>query len=404
MKNEKYRYQRGGVSIFLVLFACLLVTLVTVGFITVMIKNQQQVTDSSLADSAYDSAIAGVEDAKRVAIIYRQCKTGELAVTTPQCVAALSAVDSKQCNTTQAGLQMGGSPDEVPIKNSEGDTESAALQQAYTCVKMDYYTDDVVKSIGDGATQLIYLRPVDDPANPNDGYAFNKVKISWFTKGDSNATGRVNPRLATNYNLPVKTAWDVNPANGLTPPILRIQYIQTASSFTMNDFNDSTSGSNTNTAFLYPTTIGNGADNQVNFTATDPRPNTIPKGPVQVKCESGLFDTIGTYACSATIYVPAAKGGTKNNAFLLVSSVYHDTSYRVQMYRDNDIVQFDGVQPAVDSTGRANDLFRRVDARVDFYNGNFNYPSAAVDLSSSLCKAFAVTDDVNDYNNGGCAP
>ena len=56
---------RGAVSIFIVLFTALLVTIIATGFIQLMLRNQQQSVNSDLSQSAYDSALAGVEDAKR---------------------------------------------------------------------------------------------------------------------------------------------------------------------------------------------------------------------------------------------------------------------------------------------------------------------------------------------------
>ena len=62
---------------------------------------------------------------------------------------------------------------------------------------------------------------------------------------------------------------------------------------------------------------------------------------------------------------------------------------------------FDGVQPAVDSTGRASNLFRRVEARLQI-GDDFAYPDNAIELLNSLCKDFSVTDSGHSY--GECKP
>ena len=69
----------------------------------------------------------------------------------------------------------------------------------------------------------------------------------------------------------------------------------------------------------------------------------------------------------------------------MLSSFYGkpDTSFRIQLLQCDDsgckVVKFVGVQSMVDATGRANDLFRRVEARIELQD--VSYPFVKYGLS-----------------------
>lgn len=71
------------------------------------------------------------------------------------------------------------------------------------------------------------------------------------------------------------------------------------------------------------------------------------------------------------------------------------------MYQDSSLVQFNGVQPSVDSTGRASNLYRRVEVRLRL-GDDFPYPNYAADIENNLCKDFTVT--VESASGGTCNP
>ncbi|MCA9324894.1 hypothetical protein KDA23_02385, partial [Candidatus Saccharibacteria bacterium] len=130
--------------------------------------------------------------------------------------------------------------------------------------------------------------------------------------------------------------------------------------------------------------------------------------PILIACNRNFSTTStnGFYACKASITMPNPVGesdGSNRTAYLRVSEVYNpNTMFRLSMWSGANNVPFSAVQPVVDSTGRANDMFRRIGARVDLGSSNIPQIEATIDLTGSLCKTFSVTDNVNDYRPGPC--
>lgn len=376
-------HQRGAVSLFVVVFATLLITVLTVGFVRIMLTDQQQAMANDLSQSAYDSALAGVEDAKRALLA---CDEGNSAV--------CAAIDAGQCTTLlDAGVVAFSGQDanstEVLIQSTIGDG-SQNLNQAYTCVIIDPNTQDVLQPLGVDKSIMIPLRGVGP---------FTDVQVSWTTSADTAGD-------PTYYNapvtLPTASSGDWAPS---TPSLLRTQLVQfDEGGFTLDDFNVTDSGSNANTLFLYPTAgLANSPVSEFSF-VSDVRQRANQNEPKPVSCVPSYATR--DYACSAVLSLPTAVNGDANGdnrqAYLRLNALYNATNIKLELLNGSSSVLFDNVQPKIDSTGRANDLFRRVEARVRL-DSNFAYPESAVDVSGNLCKNFLVTDETTDYRNN-CTP
>lgn len=402
--------QSGAVSLFVVIFATLLITVVTVSFLRLMISDQNQAASNDLSQSAYDSAQAGIEDAKRALLRYQAIcdRDGESA-----CRNLANDIDNAACNAAlvsvlpSADIQTtdGTATGEVRVQQSASSESDKKLDQAYTCVKIKLKTDDYVGSLSDGQSKLVPLKGIAADGTTS----FNRVTVNWFTGEDigqatSGAYAVDVPVEEIPRSLFLQSAW---PAN--RPPVLRVQLMQFGSNFSLSEFDTMTDSnqSNANTVFLYPAQTGAATNSFVSRDSrrTDGEAHT-PKAssadaPLGATCQPSL--STGGYACSATFTLPTPVGGGTRTAFLRITPLYNHTHFQVTLNRSGTTpLQFNGVQPEIDSTGRANSMFRRVASRVDLIDTSFPYPDGAVDVAGNLCKDFAVTPD--EYIGTACEP
>lgn len=350
------------------IFASLLITVVTVSFMRIMLQTAQEASTVDLSQSAYDAALDGVEDAKR-AIVDNRTQLG-----------------GTNCN--QVAQALGNGNGEVIIRQDVGDE---ALSMAYTCVTVNFDADDYVEdNISENNSTLI-------PLQTADGSDFEEIRVKWRREGGPHAVGatlRNITEVAGQDNiLPQRASWDAN-----TPALLRVRYIWAGPSFDLNahynsvDGNEFEAAGRSRTMFFYP--VSDGSTSNASIATTN------MTRPAIVNC-SGTAD----HDCTVTLTsLPGASNATK---YIQITPLYAATDINLELLDGSgNIVPFSDVQAVVDSTGRASDVFRRVQARVrlDGASGSISYPSDALTINDgNLCKDFSVTDDPDDYRNN-CTP
>jgi hypothetical protein len=372
--------QRGAVSLFIVVFVALLITVVSIGFVGIMVQDQQQASATDLSQSAYDSAQAGIEDAKRALLLYQTiCNGGG------DCSAAQAKIDSKTSPACNASVETLDDIKAIMLPNGEVKIQTGGentLDQAYTCVKIKLDTTDYLGTLSANDFDIIPLSSVGP---------FNTIQIQWFSSTDISSDKNFAVDLQSDGTTPLlaQNSWPSN-----RPSIMEVQLIQFGSNgFNLNDLETI---NNNDTVFLYPSTVGVSPLSFINDSHKTPTGKPQP-----VQCSSSLIG--GGYACTISLTLPDPIGGGSRTAFLRIGAIYNNASFRVTLLNSSTPVEFNAVQPEIDSTGRANDLFRRVQARVRLTDVNFPYPKAAVDITGNLCKNFIITDSEGDYVNS-CTP
>jgi hypothetical protein len=406
-----HKQELGAVSLFIVIFAALLITLVTVSFTRLMITDQQQASTNDLSQSAYDSAQAGVEDGKRALLRYQNiCSTitaNPLADAAACAKAYSDVVGGGKCNQGLVNIidPVSLAAGEVSIEKSS--SGGAALNQAYTCVIIQPQTIDYLGTMSANSSNIVPLKSTS---------AITSVEIQWYdSKNISNTNLDVSLLPLTSITISGTPASLHPPLYNQSqsgwgpdrPSIMRTQLMQFGSNFSLTDFDDTNNlgQSDVNTLFLYPTGAKSKSNNKVDdktFTGNDLR-HTPVGSPLPVSCTGTI--AAGGYACTVKLELPTPIGGGSPTAFLRLTPLYNAADYRVTLYNGSTPVTFDAVQPKIDSTGRADTLFRRVVSRVALIDTSFAFPESAINITGSLCKNFIVTNTVDGYaNNKACTP
>lgn len=407
-------FKKGAASFYIVAISTLLLVIIATSFIAIIISEITRTSNNDLAQSAYDSALAGVEDAKLAYYNYQNClKSGADKASglnrdgTVDCREVRYLVEeSDDCSMTAKIVgrrsDVGGEDGESEVIVEEGASGANNMQQAYTCVVFKTKMSDYIVTLN-SANPTRVVRP-GDSFNVND---VKSVKISWQTAGKDTGEAEDGGTTGPYANL---SGSGIFGDAGLLPPVLSVGLIQTSASFDMASF-DMTRGEQTNrgTLYLVPAEPGEdvaSSDNYEiaggasgNYIASSgflkSNDKTARNLPYVIKCSG---DDAG-YVCSAVIDLPGAVGGNKiNDTFGIVLSLpYSDvgTDVRVEYFKESgtnviagvddsgnkiEPLSQEGVQVEVDSTGRANELYRRVVTRLNVSDDAGQYPIYAIQL------------------------
>lgn len=393
MRQNNHR-QSGAVAIFIVIFTSLTLLILTTGYMTLMVREQTQSNRTDISQSAYDSALVGVEDAKRVLAECRKDATGNTSL-------ACQAIERKECNTVQFSRLLGPlANDEVKIQSSYGNANSGEqLDQAYTCVKIDRNTKDYQAHMAEDGALMVPLRGREQ---------VSKIRVSWFRRDERDTTSKLGrPQSFNPDSLPSKDKWADTTAGTKTPPILQAQLIAPENGTVFNPAALKTSESN-ELVMLYPQgQYGGAATASFNQRISDDAVGTNNTQPVG--CIKREYEDNGDYACRATIDLASLHKTIEANAplaFLRLSSIYatDKTAVKVELLDAGDsVVEFADVQPNIDVTARTNNVFRRLETRVSYgESGDSISPSGAVETAGSICKDYTVTAAGVD-DRGTCA-
>lgn len=433
--------RKGAASYYIVAFSTLILVVIATSFATVIISEVTRSSNDDLSQSAYDSALAGVEDAKIAFANYRRCVEAQRTnsaikaeepmggSTTVTCNEILYWMENPDCY--MVGHILGKIPKDQEAEVVVGGVQTTAdggktvsdTNQAYTCVQINTKLSDYRATLSNNNPRQTFKASTEGGASN-----VKRIKLSWyavrtdFTVQYSNFDGsKVSFASVTDIKSRLSK-----------PPTVELQILQTGSSFTMANFDIADIDYNrTNRATLYlvPTDQSSGCSggNNANciwkgtgtitaaeVTRTNSR--TVANKPFVIRCGNSKATT--EFYCSTEIELPSPVGGGNRNddTFLLsVSLPYQapDTDFSVELCNDKDCwsadaggntnpgnkASIENTQISIDSTGRANDLYRRVETRLETTDTTFGmgYPQYALQVlgGGGVDKKMTVTREYN---------
>lgn len=424
VKNAN-QFKQGAASLYIVIFTTLLLGLIVLSFTRVMVSDAQQTSNQDLSQSAYDSALAGVEDAKVALLKYHDCISQNATAPGTTCgniVTQMQAgIAAQSCDTVQAvlGREINAERGVIIQERQTGDDNSAYLEQAYTCVTIAEKLADYRSFLNsENRIRIVPLRTSGSGAGIDD---IRFVKFSWYSAGNyqdqGNSTRFINDK--NYFALPDKN-------ERIKPPVIFAQLIQTDNYFQLSQLSASNSNAGTDRAamLLYPTTgTPTNPDNVVSAAQLiDSNSKAYRNEPFKVHCETTAN---APFLCSAYFEIPRTFGGgarNEGNSYAVLSLPYGEpsTDFSIMLCTNRtgctddgtgtnpgaSVISFTGVQTKVDSTGRANDLFRRVETRIELVDTYFPYPEFAIQMTSQgeeskIQKSFWVSNNCWVAKNGG---
>lgn len=326
--QQRTHRESGIVSLIVTLIMMIVITLIVLGFAEISRNEQRSSLDDQLSAQAYYAAESGINDAR--AII-----DGNVAASQPV-QAKTSCGDMNGYNFNGSGESVVDSPHSV----------------SYTCVLVNPNPTTLsYDDVGQGSIVI----PVDTAS------AVNTLSLQWQPSSSPGTVLNCYNNVASNLDsLPITGQWKCN------YPVLRVDIYDANSPIARGNW-----GSYTATMFFVPfqaSSVGAGANNSTMAS----RGSMVPASCSSSLCTANIVGLLGTHY------------------YLHVNALYTNSKELDVSTSGNQA--FIGAQATIDSTGKAQDVLRRVLVAVDLTDANaYKVPSAAIISEDSVCKRFGVT-------------
>ena len=340
--------QQGMVSILVTMIIMIVISLIVIGFAQITRREQRQALDRQLSTQAFYAAETGINAA--VKAIYQEGYTSEKTTCGPESSGALSH-----------------------------NIIDATTGVEYTCLLIDPTPNTLeYSSVETSDSTMIPLMAASG--------SLEKISLSWQDKtGGTTYSGCTTPS-GGQYTFPAVSDWPAACNAG----VLRIDLVPRETNLSRSGLS-----SHTLSAFLYPQ---NGAASGTNYTYTVSSPDQ--GAIIPVNCNGSATPR----ACNLHLQLAGTTG--VGGYFLRVRSIYKSSALTVTGFiAGGQQIDLINAQAIIDSTGKANDVLRRIAVRVPLSNIGAAVPNFAVQTSDSLCKRFNIAPNYSplaDSSDSAC--
>ena len=306
MKNINFK--KGAASFYIVAFSTLILLIIATSFAAIIISELTRTSNDDLAQSAYDSAMAGIEDAKTAFLLYQQqCEDEESSA----CKGINGFIEqgNNESNSEESCYMVGRILGKLPVDKAgkevvirEYKDRENNMAQAYTCVKLK----TKLTSIDGNLTSSAPLWAIElNQENLSDIESVQAINIYWSKekKDDGSVEASIEGEGA-NVKFPGLMEKVQN-----KQPIITFAMAQMGNNSSFDDFEKTAEeGTNRGTVFLVP--VDNRQNNNIEadilIKSTD---KTKENQPQLVKCnEEG---------CGVTVGIPKLVGDTSRTSMIL---------------------------------------------------------------------------------------
>jgi Tfp pilus assembly protein PilX len=326
--------ENGVVSIFVTLIIMIILSIVVIGFSQISRREVRAALDKQLSTQAFYAAESGVND-------------------------AYSVISAKGSSATSAATSCNVSTDYVDTNTSSNIIDPGS-NTSYTCLLVNLQPTTLTYHPGVGQAVIADLLPAN-------GAVFQTIKIAW-----DNGAGSTTYNTASSCNsvMPAFSPYGLwSNGSGLCPPVVQVDIVPISGSMSA-----ATLSTNSKSFFLYPN-AGGGSHQLGNIT------------------NGQVLPALCSTSCQFTL-----KNLSAGEYYLRLFSIYG--SPPTYTYSGTDTagnpISFQGSEAQLDSTGKSQDVLRRIRVVVSLnpsINGNAiapTPPNYAIQTNSSLCKRLEI--------------